>query len=431
VIDTETQNPLDVGMYQVREANQMVEELMLLANISVAEKIVRHFPSCSLLRRHPTPAPRQFDPLLKATAACGLNLDVATSKALAESLDHCVREGDTYFNKLVRIMATRCMTQAIYFGSGDVGPPEYHHYGLASPIYTHFTSPIRRYADVVVHRLLAAALQLQPLPDSARDMDALRECSDNLNKRHHSAQMAGRASVELHTLIFFKERSVVADARVSKVKANGLIVFVPKYGIEGPVFLGPRAGVQPAGRATTRPVGPRRAHTWRRRSRQGTAPPATRCLTSVQCASVWRRVWGTGGSWFWSWCSGTNCRTRRRWAEAAALSGRKFREDSAWSRQSTGGVECLGPGPGGKVRSTLDPRQVDASRVVMRLLDFACWLRQAPHSSSIFMLSNESCAQIKVSAESVLGSWLHIRCYRCPDYSHGTMSVVDQEAGAS
>eukprot|EP00798_Chlamydomonas_sp_ICE-L_P031431 gene31431-6607_t len=56
VIDTETQDPLDVGMYQTLETNQMVEEMMLLANISVAEKIVKHFPSCSLLRRHPVPA---------------------------------------------------------------------------------------------------------------------------------------------------------------------------------------------------------------------------------------------------------------------------------------------------------------------------------------------------------------------------------------
>lgn len=67
-------------------------------------------------------------------------------QTLALSLDGAVREEDGYFNKLVRIMATRCMTQAIYFGSGDLTPPEFHHYGLAAPLYTHFTSPIRRWA---------------------------------------------------------------------------------------------------------------------------------------------------------------------------------------------------------------------------------------------------------------------------------------------
>eukprot|EP00775_Hariotina_reticulata_P011972 gene11972-12115_t len=218
-IDTETHNPLDVGMYQVRDTNQMVEEMMLLANVAVASAIVARFPSCSLLRRHQTPAPRQFEPLLAAAASAGFSLDVSSSKALADSLDQAVRAEDAYFNKLVRIMATRCMTQAQYFGSGEVAPADYHHYGLASPIYTHFTSPIRR------------------VEDNLRDKDALHECSANLNTRHRNAQMAGRASVELHTLIFFKDRSVVADARVTKVKANGLVVFVPKYGIEGPVYL--------------------------------------------------------------------------------------------------------------------------------------------------------------------------------------------------
>ncbi|MEW5311018.1 MAG: hypothetical protein WDW38_002766 [Sanguina aurantia] len=219
-IDEETQNPLEVGMYQTMDTNSMVEEMMLLANVTVAEKI--------------------FEPLLNAASAAGFELDVQNSKALSDSLNNAVRPDDSYFNKLVRIMCTRCMTQALYFGSGEADPADYHHYGLAAPIYTHFTSPIRRYADVVVHRLLAAAIGLDPLPDRARDRASLRVCSDNINKRHRNAQLAGRASVELHTLIFFLNRTLMADARVTRVKANGLIVFVPKYGIEGPVFLNPK-----------------------------------------------------------------------------------------------------------------------------------------------------------------------------------------------
>ncbi|CDP01774.1 unnamed protein product [Coffea canephora] len=231
-IDTETHDPLDIGMYQIREANQMVEEFMLAANVSVAEKILKHFPLCSLLRRHPTPTKEMLEPLIRTASAVGLQLDVSSSKALADSLDRAVG-GDPYFNKLIRILATRCMSQAVYFCSGELTPPEFYHYGLAAPLYTHFTSPIRRYADVIVHRLLAASLGIYRLPDVLQDKAQLTSVSDNLNYRHRNAQMAGRASVELHTLIYFRNR----QARIVKIRANGFIVFVPKYGIEGPVHL--------------------------------------------------------------------------------------------------------------------------------------------------------------------------------------------------
>lgn len=73
------------------------------------------------------------------------NLEIKTdsAKALAESLDKAESPAFPYLNTLLRILATRCMMQAVYFCSGMDN--DFHHYGLASPIYTHFTSPIRRY----------------------------------------------------------------------------------------------------------------------------------------------------------------------------------------------------------------------------------------------------------------------------------------------
>lgn len=65
-IDSETHDPIDVQAKQMRETNSMVEEFMLLANISVAEKIYEEFPEYAVLRRHPTPPPSNFDPLIKA-----------------------------------------------------------------------------------------------------------------------------------------------------------------------------------------------------------------------------------------------------------------------------------------------------------------------------------------------------------------------------
>ncbi|GMP26910.1 hypothetical protein CsSME_00003152 [Camellia sinensis var. sinensis] len=196
-IDTETHDPLDIGMYQIREANQMVEEFMLAANISVAAKILKHFPPCSLLRRHPSPTKEMLEPLLRMAAAVGLHFDVSTSKALADSLD-CAVGDDPYFNKLIRILATSCMTQAVYFCSGDLSRQEFYHYGLSAPLYTHFTSPIRRYADVVVHRLLAASLGIYKLPAIFPDRPQLTSIANS--KDYFSAQC--HLYVSFHEIIY-------------------------------------------------------------------------------------------------------------------------------------------------------------------------------------------------------------------------------------
>jgi exosome complex exonuclease DIS3/RRP44 len=246
-LDEATQDPTDVKMYNLKQANALVEEFMLFANITVAKQITSVFPRYALLRRHPVPQRQNFDGLIAAASIAGHKIKVDTSKELADSLDLAVLDGSPYFNKLLRIMATRCMSQAVYFCSGELSEAEYRHYGLATPIYTHFTSPIRRYADVVVHRLLSASIGLEPLPASYENKDGMRIVTENMNYRHHNAQMAGRASVGLHTLLYFKNRPTIDTACVIKIKSNGAVVLVPKYGIEGPVYVCKKGGESSSG----------------------------------------------------------------------------------------------------------------------------------------------------------------------------------------
>ena len=76
-LDGENDSPTDVTMYALKEANALVEEFMLLANITVSKKILRHFPTLAVLRRHQPPSREQFMPLLSAASAVGIHLDIS------------------------------------------------------------------------------------------------------------------------------------------------------------------------------------------------------------------------------------------------------------------------------------------------------------------------------------------------------------------
>ncbi len=243
VLDSESLNPTDVQAYALLEANALVEEFMLLANVTVAKKILRHYPTLSVLRRHPSPNRSMFQSLISKARCRGFEIDIEDSKRLADSLDSAQVENEPYFNKLLRILSTRCMSPAQYFCSGDYRPMDWHHYGLAAPVYTHFTSPIRRYADVCVHRLLAAAINVAPLPVHLSSKSHLHDLCENMNRRHRAAQLAGRASVQLHTLIFFsadtakEDDAFVLDVETADKSDPAFRVMVPRYGIEGRVTL--------------------------------------------------------------------------------------------------------------------------------------------------------------------------------------------------
>ncbi|KAH9977177.1 hypothetical protein BGW80DRAFT_1443481 [Lactifluus volemus] len=244
----ESSDPIDVEQKEMRETNSLVEEFMLLANISVAQRILEAFPQTAVLRRHMPPPKANFEKLQDILQKRrGISLDVSSSGALATSLDKCIDHKEPAFNTLVRIMATRCMLSAEYFCSGSVSKDTFGHYGLASLIYTHFTSPIRRYADVLVHRQLAAAISYCPLHASLHSKSHVERTLDVVNKRHRMAQMAGRASVEFYVGLALKARAeksaalgvgkVTEEAFVIRTFRNGLNVFVSKLGIEGLITI--------------------------------------------------------------------------------------------------------------------------------------------------------------------------------------------------
>ncbi|GLA61199.1 exosome catalytic subunit dis3 [Aspergillus tubingensis] len=251
----EVGDPLtDVKTKAMLETNSLVEEFMLHANITVASKIYNTFSQTAMLRRHATPPPQNFEELInQLTKKRDMRLDVSSSRALADSLDRCVDEKNPFFNTLVRILATRCMTSAEYFCAGAHAESEFRHYGLASPIYTHFTSPIRRYADLLVHRQLASAIGYEgedgrAVVEGVMTRNRLEDICRNINYRHRNAQFAGRASIEYYVGQALKARGekmaadgvdggIEEEGYVMRVFENGVVVFVPRFGIEGVVRL--------------------------------------------------------------------------------------------------------------------------------------------------------------------------------------------------
>lgn len=157
--------PVKSRFYEHKDSNYMVEEFMLLANMSVAKVISKAFPDCALLRRHPEPNLRKLQELQNICEKSGFNLDISSSGALHVSLEKIREEmkEDPALYSILMLYATKPMQLAKYFCTGELKDKQgdWAHYALAVPFYTHFTSPIRRYPDLVVHRTLAAVLDAE------------------------------------------------------------------------------------------------------------------------------------------------------------------------------------------------------------------------------------------------------------------------------
>lgn len=243
---TETKSVEDLTPKDHMEIHDTIAECMIFANHWVAKKITETFSQCALLRHHPLPRDDQFGSLKSCAEVKGFSVDFKSNKALAESLDKCVDQSDSVVNKLLRTLATLAMSNASYFSTGSLSCDQFFHYGLALDLYTHFTSPIRRYADVIVHRQLMAAVDAADrlgLPGNKE----LNEMCDHINQKHRSSQNVQRDSQELFQCLYFKGKDknddcCIVDAVIYQLRNNAVLVFVPRYGIKGSVYVRSKDG---------------------------------------------------------------------------------------------------------------------------------------------------------------------------------------------
>ncbi|CAM8942755.1 unnamed protein product [Rhodiola kirilowii] len=177
--------PYDGMMSERYDANFLVEEFMLLANRTAAEVISRAYPGNALLRRHPEPNMRKLRELEAFCCKHGLDVDISSSGQLHESLERIKEKigDDTVLFDIIINYATKPMQLAAYFCSGDqkIDVHDWGHYALAVPLYTHFTSPLRRYTDIVVHRTLAAVIEAEHIyskhhPSSTKVNNMVKRC---------------------------------------------------------------------------------------------------------------------------------------------------------------------------------------------------------------------------------------------------------------
>ncbi|MEO0767047.1 MAG: RNB domain-containing ribonuclease, partial [Pseudomonadota bacterium] len=132
------------------DAHRLIEEFMVLANVAAAETLNAK-KSPLLFRNHEEPAPEKLEALRETAQAAGLNLAKGQVLKTAHLNRLLSQARDTDDAELINLSTLRSMTQAYY------GPVNFGHFGLALKNYAHFTSPIRRYADLIVHRALISA----------------------------------------------------------------------------------------------------------------------------------------------------------------------------------------------------------------------------------------------------------------------------------
>ncbi|KAK3568071.1 hypothetical protein QTP86_029700 [Hemibagrus guttatus] len=237
-LDSGSGMPQGCYIYQYRDSNKLVEEFMLLANMAVAHQIYRSNPELALLRRHAHPQSRLMEALQEQCDHIGLNIDMSSAGALHRSLEEAVGDDEysTARKAVLTHLCARPMQMALYFCTGVLQDEKlFHHYALNVPVYTHFTSPIRRYADVIVHRLLAASIKCGPRVHLTQD--EVQKQASHCNDKKMASKRVQEMSTELFFSVFVRECGpLYSKAMVMGMLNKSFDVLVLQYGVQKRIY---------------------------------------------------------------------------------------------------------------------------------------------------------------------------------------------------
>jgi ribonuclease R len=225
--------PVEIYLREMKDSNKLIEDFMLLANRKVAEYVGKKsktaIPRTFVYRVHDAPLPEKMENFTQFIAKLGYKMNLASRKGLAQSFNNLFEKikGKGEEN-MIESIAIRTMAKA-YYTTVNIG-----HYGLGFPHYTHFTSPIRRYPDLMVHRLLSFYLS----GGKSVSVEGLESRCDHTSEMERKAESAERMSVKYKQAEYMMDKVGQAfDGLISGVSKWGIFVEVVGTKCEGLVRL--------------------------------------------------------------------------------------------------------------------------------------------------------------------------------------------------
>jgi protein SSD1 len=219
------------NLFDGQQVQQMFDEINVKVNSAIAQKLYAVLSTKAFLRRHSEPILSKLESFAWLVRSLNIDIDSSSSAGLQKSLFQ-VESDDV--RKALETLLYKCMNKAKYFVAGKVDMDNCGHYWLNSPLYTHFNAPLRRYADIIVHRQIKSIITGDPYTE---DEVSLASSADYCNFKKDSAKNAQEQSIHLFLCqvingLATSTGQLIRDAIVIQVYESAFDVLIPEFGIE-------------------------------------------------------------------------------------------------------------------------------------------------------------------------------------------------------